>query len=95
VGLRVTVLTQLHKGLKAGRLAERAGLHDTSIAWGWQTLLLGFPSMNLLLPRIERATRERANANWQPVEEPPSREYPSAKSLVSSSVGQLMARQGS
>jgi 3beta-hydroxy-delta5-steroid dehydrogenase/steroid delta-isomerase len=62
VGLWVAVLTQLHKGLKAVRLAERAGLHDTSTAWGWQTLLLGFASMNLLLPRIERATRERADA---------------------------------
>jgi 3beta-hydroxy-delta5-steroid dehydrogenase/steroid delta-isomerase len=63
VGLWVAVLTQVHKGLKAVRLAERAGLHDTSTAWGWQTLLLGSPSMNLLLPRIERTTRERADAS--------------------------------
>jgi 3beta-hydroxy-delta5-steroid dehydrogenase/steroid delta-isomerase len=61
-GLWVAVLTHLHKGLKAVRLAERAGLHHTSNAWGWQTLILGFASMNLLLPRIERATRERGQA---------------------------------
>ena len=59
VGLWVAVLTHVHKGLKAVRLAERAGLHRTSTAWGWQTLILGFASMKLLLPRIERVTRER------------------------------------
>jgi hypothetical protein len=42
--------------MKAVRMAERAGLHQTSMAWGWQTLLLGFPSLGLLERRIERAT---------------------------------------
>jgi len=58
--LWVAVVTQVHKGLKAVRLAERAGLHNTSTAWGWQTLVLGYASLNLLLPRIKRTTRERA-----------------------------------
>lgn len=66
LGLWVAVLTHVHKGLKAVRLAERAGFHETSTAWGWQTLILGFASMNLLLPRIERAERERASGGGAP-----------------------------
>jgi hypothetical protein len=58
--LWTAVLTHVHKGMKAVRLAERAGLHRTSAAWGWQTFVLGFASMNLLLPRIERASRKVA-----------------------------------
>jgi hypothetical protein len=40
--------------MKAVRIAERAGLQRTSLAWGWQTLLLGFPSLDLLEKRVER-----------------------------------------
>jgi 3beta-hydroxy-delta5-steroid dehydrogenase/steroid delta-isomerase len=42
------------KGLRAVRLAERAGLRETSLAWGWQTLLLGFASLRLLERRAAR-----------------------------------------
>jgi len=52
-------LVHVHKGLKAVRMAERAGLHETSLAWGWQTFLLGFPSLGRLEERIaQRARRE-------------------------------------
>ena len=40
------------KGLRAVQLAERAGLRETSLAWGWQTFLLGFASLRLLERRI-------------------------------------------
>jgi 3beta-hydroxy-delta5-steroid dehydrogenase/steroid delta-isomerase len=40
------------KGLRAVQLAERAGLRETSLAWGWQTFLLGFASLGLLEKRI-------------------------------------------
>jgi 3beta-hydroxy-delta5-steroid dehydrogenase/steroid delta-isomerase len=63
VALWAAVLTHVHKGMKAVRLAERAGLHRTSSAWGWQTFVLGFASMSLLLPRIERASRSAAEAS--------------------------------
>ncbi len=44
----------VRKGLCAVQLAERAGLHATSLAWGWQTFLLGFASLRLLERRIAR-----------------------------------------
>jgi len=44
------------KGLRAVQMAERAGLRETSLGWGWQTFLLGFASLRLLEERIaERA----------------------------------------
>ena len=48
------VLLHVHKGMKAVRMAEQAGLHKSSMAWGWQTFLLGFASLKLLEKRIER-----------------------------------------
>jgi 3beta-hydroxy-delta5-steroid dehydrogenase/steroid delta-isomerase len=48
------VLVHVYKGMKAVRLAERAGLHETSMAWGWQTFALGFASLRLLEQRISR-----------------------------------------
>ncbi|HEY8121110.1 MAG TPA: NAD-dependent epimerase/dehydratase family protein [Myxococcota bacterium] len=51
----------VRKGLRAVQLAERAGLHETSLAWGWQTFLLGFASLSLLercIARREAAARE-------------------------------------
>lgn len=47
-------LLHVYKGMKAVRLAERAGLHASSMGWGWQTFLLGFASLGLLEKRIER-----------------------------------------
>ena len=47
------------------RIAERAGLHETSMAWGWQTFLLGFPSLGLL----ERGQAERAAPSDEDVTE--------------------------
>ncbi len=47
-----------HKGLRAVRIAERAGYRETSLAWGWQTLLLGFASLALLERRVARRGRE-------------------------------------
>ncbi|MCZ6782381.1 MAG: NAD-dependent epimerase/dehydratase family protein [Proteobacteria bacterium] len=47
------VLVHVHKGMVAVRLAERAGLHATSTAWGWQTFALGFASLRLLRRRAE------------------------------------------
>jgi hypothetical protein len=41
--------------MKAVRIAERAGLRASSLAWGWQTFLLGFPS----LARLEQRIRQR------------------------------------
>ena len=48
-------LLHLHKGMKAVRLAERAGLHETSMGWGWQTFALGFASLRLLRRRIAQS----------------------------------------
>jgi len=47
-------LLHVYKGMKAVRIAERAGLHATSIGWGWQTFALGFASLSLLEKRIAR-----------------------------------------
>ena len=47
----------VRKGLRAVQLAERAGLHETSLAWGWQTFWLGFASLRLLERRIARTAR--------------------------------------
>ena len=47
------VLVHVQKGMVAVRLAERAGLHATSTAWGWQTFALGFASLRLLRRRAE------------------------------------------
>jgi hypothetical protein len=57
VGFWVACLVHVHKGLKAVRLAEQAGFHETSLSWGWQTFILGFPSMNKLLGRIAQSRR--------------------------------------
>jgi hypothetical protein len=46
------LLVHVFKGMKAVRLAERAGLHQTSMGWGWQTFALGFASLSLLEKRI-------------------------------------------
>lgn len=54
LGFGAAVWTHVYKSFKAVMLAERAGLQATAMGWGWQTLLLGFPSMNNLLARIER-----------------------------------------
>lgn len=48
-------LEHVRKALVAVREAERAGLQATSLAWGWQTLLLGWPSLRLLRARTRRA----------------------------------------
>jgi len=58
VGFLAAVLTHVHKGQNAVRIAERAGLHETSMGWGWQTFILGFPSMGMLRKRIERIERQ-------------------------------------
>jgi hypothetical protein len=50
------VLVHVYKGMKAVRIAERAGLRATSLAWGWQTFLLGFASLG----RLERYVEQRA-----------------------------------
>lgn len=50
-------LLHVYKGLKAVRMAEQAGLHQTSMGWGWQTLALGFASLRLLRKRIESQER--------------------------------------
>ena len=55
------VLVHVYKGMKAVRLAERAGLRDTSMAWGWQTLLLGYPSLRLLEARAGRSSGRPAD----------------------------------
>jgi 3beta-hydroxy-delta5-steroid dehydrogenase/steroid delta-isomerase len=55
----------VRKGLRAVQLAERAGLRETALGWGWQTFLLGFASLRLLERRIaqrEAAARERERA---------------------------------
>lgn len=61
-GFWTAVLTHVHKGLKAVRLAERAGFHRSSAAWGWQTFILGFPSLALLVPRAEAALHGEAGS---------------------------------
>jgi 3beta-hydroxy-delta5-steroid dehydrogenase/steroid delta-isomerase len=48
------VSLHVYKGMKAVRMAERAGLHETSMSWGWQTFALGFASLSLLEKRIEQ-----------------------------------------
>lgn len=45
-------LVHVYKGMKAVRLAEAAGFSKTSMAWGWQTFILGFASLGLLEKRI-------------------------------------------
>ncbi len=52
------ILLHVYKGMKAVRLAEQAGFHRTSMAWGWQTFLLGFASLGLLEKRIARMGAE-------------------------------------
>jgi len=49
-------LLHVYKAMKAVRIAEQAGLHETSMKWGWQTLALGFASLDLLHKRIESET---------------------------------------
>ncbi len=58
------VLFHVYKGMKAVRMAERAGLEETSLGWGWQTFALGFASLRLLERRIEKMhadARDRAD----------------------------------
>jgi hypothetical protein len=55
-------LLHVWKGMRAVRLAERAGYRETSLAWGWQTLLLGFASLRLLERRVARRAREAPRA---------------------------------
>jgi hypothetical protein len=50
------------KGLRAVQLAERAGMRATSLAWGWQTFLLGFASLRLLERRIAAQSQESPRA---------------------------------
>jgi 3beta-hydroxy-delta5-steroid dehydrogenase/steroid delta-isomerase len=52
------VLTHVYKGMKAVRIAERAGLEKTSMGWGWQTFALGFASLRMLARRIEKQATE-------------------------------------
>ena len=52
-------LLHVYKGMKAVRIAEQAGLHATSMAWGWQTFLLGFPSLGLLEKRVAELQCQR------------------------------------
>jgi deazaflavin-dependent oxidoreductase (nitroreductase family) len=59
------VLVHVYKGMKAVRMAERAGLQESSMGWGWQTFALGFASLSLLERRIERS---RADAQGGAVE---------------------------
>ncbi len=48
-------LLHVYKGMKAVRIAERAGLDKTSMGWGWQTFLLGFASLGLLEKKVAQA----------------------------------------
>ena len=53
------------KGLRAVQIAERAGLRETALGWGWQTFLLGFASLGLLEARVAKRAaeaHERASA---------------------------------
>jgi 3beta-hydroxy-delta5-steroid dehydrogenase/steroid delta-isomerase len=59
------VMLHAHKGMKAVRTAERAGLRKTSVGWGWQTLALGFPSLSLLEKRVE-PERGSGDREWIP-----------------------------
>jgi hypothetical protein len=55
----------VRKGLRAVQIAERAGLRETALGWGWQTFLLGFASLGLLEARVAKRAaeaRERASA---------------------------------
>lgn len=54
-------LLHVYKGMKAVRMAEQAGLHETSTGWGWQTFALGFASMRLLRRRIDAEGGPRAS----------------------------------
>ena len=49
------VAAHVVEGSAAVRAAERDGRHATSLSWGAQTLLLGYPSFNLL----RRSVRDR------------------------------------
>jgi hypothetical protein len=50
------------KWLRAVQIAERAGMRESALAWGWQTFLLGFASLGLLERRVaaKRAEPPRA-----------------------------------
>ena len=49
------VLEHVRKAMEAVRLAERAGLSETSRRWGWQTFALGFASLRLLKRRLSES----------------------------------------
>ncbi len=49
--LVAAVAAHIGEGLYAYRLAGRLGLQRSQLGWGMQTLVLGFPSLRLLLRR--------------------------------------------
>lgn len=51
VVLFAAVAAHVGEGLYAYRLAGRLGLRHSQLGWGMQTLVLGFPSLRLLLRR--------------------------------------------
>jgi len=51
----IAVLLHLGEGTYALRVAQRAGLGAQAVAWSVQTMLLGFPSLRLLLRRVKGA----------------------------------------
>lgn len=51
VVLCAAVAAHIGEGLYAYRLAGRLGLQRSQLGWGMQTLVLGFPSLRLLLRR--------------------------------------------
>ena len=53
--LALAVLEHVRKGIKAARLARQAGVEPAALGWGWQTFLLGFPSLGLLEKKIALA----------------------------------------
>ena len=55
-------LVHVRKGFKAARLARQAGLESDAFGWGWQTFLLGFPSLGLLEKRIAIGRVGRSDA---------------------------------
>jgi len=64
IGLIFAWACWLHvkKGLRAVQLAERAGMRESALAWGWQTFLLGFASLSLLERRITAKNAEPPRA---------------------------------
>ena len=61
-------LVHARKGIKAMRLARQAGLAPRAVGWGWQTFLLGFPSLGLLEKKI--AADRVARGDTEPARKP-------------------------